>query len=183
MQQHLLCTCAVIKKFLNHSCMMFALLASVLLHLCVCSGGLVLRCDQDSIWTCPNSSVSCECRARVRLIWRVTSTESSAKVFETSYDRMNRIEDSSSLNGYTGFLCNITEVRTMIQNITVGIVTLFSKLNFTISEDINVTCEDNGARSSDVPLKITSEQYLFNYFGSCVVAQLGCCCHACVDCV
>ena len=137
---------------------MFALFASVLLHLCTCSEGLEERCDQGSIFsTCPGSPVSCECQSLNRLKWTVTSTESGVELFMATYDTRSEINDSISLNNYTGFLCNRTNGTRTIENTVLPFVNLSSKLNFTMSEDINVTCDDNMAQVFGVPLRIAGE--------------------------
>ena len=146
---------------------MYALLASVLLYLCTStsSEGLVVRCDRGSIFSaCPSSPVSCECQSLDRLKWTVTSTESGVELFMATYDARSEINDSISLNNYTGFLCNRTNETRTIANTVLSIVHLSSKLIFTISEDINVTCNDNTAEMFAVPLRIASEC-------SCIIAM------------
>ena len=61
-------------------------------------------------------------------------------VFELDDER----GQSSSNNGFTGVLCNITDL------------TLYSKLTFNFSEDINITCQDNLRVFDTVSLKRAS---------------------------
>ena len=116
--------------------MALALLSSSFLS---AATALVLKC-----LTCLDDPVSCECQGLVRLSWTVTSTATGSQlltnpgiVFDLDDDR----GETSSNNGYTGVLCNITDL------------TLYSKLTFNFSENISVNCQDNFRAHDNVTLQ------------------------------
>jgi hypothetical protein len=98
------------------------------------ASALMLTCDQP----CPEIPVSCECQeALVHLIWGV----GGSKLFTTPMNfQGDDVGTTLYANGFTAVLCNTTE-----ENTTSGFVVerLTSKLNFTLLESINVSCQDN----------------------------------------
>jgi hypothetical protein len=98
------------------------------------ASALMLTCDQP----CPEIPVSCECHeALLHLIWGVDGS----KLFPTSMNfQGDAVGTTMYANDFTAVLCNSTEMNT-----TKGFVVeqLTSKLNFTLLESTNVSCEDN----------------------------------------
>jgi hypothetical protein len=92
----------------------------------VSSEALTLMCHQPN-FTCPGNPVSCECQGVLVNVWRVFSTATSSQVF--SFDTRNA--NTFSSDGYTAAICdNSARVLT-------------SKLNFSLSESVEVQCVDN----------------------------------------
>jgi hypothetical protein len=98
------------------------------------ASALMLTCDQP----CPEIPVSCECQETLlHLIWRVNGSD----LFPTSMNfQGDDVGTTIYANGFTAVLCNSTEENTTSG---FGIERLTSKLNFTLLESINVSCEDN----------------------------------------
>ena len=93
-----------------------------------------LTCSPSN-FTCPGSVVSCECQeARLIVIWTVTSSES--ELLDVTY-RISSVVGvpTSPRDGYTVVLCDVDR--------SVVPTTLTSRLNFTFTEDVNVTCQEN----------------------------------------
>jgi hypothetical protein len=98
------------------------------------ASALMLTCDQP----CPEIPVSCECQgARLHLIWGVDGSE----LFPTSMNfQGDAVGTTMYANNFTAVLCNSTEGNTIRGFV---IERLTSKLNFTLLESINVSCQDN----------------------------------------
>ena len=95
---------------------------------------VVLTCHQAE--TCHDSPVSCECReALFRLFWSVTSINSSM-LYETTYRHYDFTGSVRVDNGYTSVLCDITTSSDNHARLT-------SKLNFTLTSDMQVECRGN----------------------------------------
>ena len=99
----------------------------------------LLVCHPPNI-ICPESPVSCECQGLLSLEWTVTSIAIGSVLSHMNYLDTDTIGVVSSTNGFTGVLCNVTldpPVRGF------QFTRLTSKLNFTLSENLNVQCRDN----------------------------------------
>ena len=97
------------------------------------STSLFLTCSPSSLIICPGSFVNCECQARSRLRWTVTSQVTGEELLSETYT--NSIIDvcSPNMNGYTVVLCSVD---------TSGAFSIFtSKLNFMFTENVSVTCQ------------------------------------------
>ena len=94
----------------------------------------LLTCSPSN-FTCPGSVVNCECQARSALRWTVTSQVAGEELLRETYinDRDIGVVTSPSVNGYTVVLCSVD---------TSGAIPIFtSKLNFTFTENVSVTCQ------------------------------------------
>ena len=107
------------------------------LLVCISSASAVnlLTCSPSN-FTCPGSIINCECQARSALRWIVTpqvAGETGEELLRESYLNSRDIGVVTSMNGYTVVLCSVD---------TSGVISLFtSKLNFTLTENVSVTCE------------------------------------------
>ena len=93
----------------------------------------ILTCSPSN-FTCPGSVVNCECQATSLLRWTVTSLVNE-ELLEKTYSNMRDIGvvTSPNMNGYTVVLCSVD---------TSGDFSIFtSKLNFTFTENVSVTCQ------------------------------------------
>ena len=102
---------------------------------------LTLTCHQPE-FTCPNSLVSCECQGFVRLMWSVIAS-ASGTAFQIGLGPGGSIV---SIGSYTVVLCNVTGID--------SIPYLSSKLNFTLSENTSVECNDNTVETERVSLQM-----------------------------
>ena len=102
---------------------------------------LTLTCHQPE-FTCPNSPVSCECQGFVRLTWSVIAS-ASGTAFQIGLGPGGSIV---SIGSYTVVLCNVTGID--------SIPYLSSKLNFTLSENTSVECNDNTVETERVSLQM-----------------------------
>ena len=92
----------------------------------------LLTCSPSN-FTCPGSVVNCECQTRLALRWTVTSQVAEIELLRETYINSRDIGDVTSMNGYTVVLCSVD---------TSGEISLFtSKLNFTFTENVSVTCQ------------------------------------------
>ena len=106
---------------------MSVLVTAVAIPSLVISAELV--CHQ--VETCTNSAVSCECReALFRLIWRVNNLTLHEMPYRPSDIGEVRVGD-----GYTSVLYDVTASN--------DITRLASLLNFTLTNHLQVGCEDN----------------------------------------
>ena len=79
-----------------------------------------------------------------RLIWTVTSTATDSQLLANRgiiFDLGDERGQPFSNNGFTGVLCNITDL------------TLYSKLTFNFSDNISVNCQDNFRARDNVTLQ------------------------------
>ena len=90
----------------------------------------LLTCSQSN-FTCPGSVVNCECQAEPLLRWEVTSQITGRELLREAYTNDRDIGVVTSMNGYTVVLCS-ADTSTFI---------FTSKLNFTFTENVSVTCE------------------------------------------
>jgi hypothetical protein len=92
--------------------------------------------------------VSCECQGVLVNILRVFSTATGSQVF--TFDTRN--VNTSSSDGYTAALCDISGA---------GITSvLTSRLNFNLSESIEVQCVDNNQPDpASVTLQIAGKMF------------------------
>ena len=110
----------------------------------------ILTCSPSN-FTCPGSVVSCECQARAALRWTVTSQVAGEELLRETYtnDRDIGVVTSPNMNGYTVVLCSVD---------TSGDIFLFtSKLNFTFTENVSVTCQ-GGISTVTATLQTAGEQ-------------------------
>ena len=93
----------------------------------------LLTCSPSN-FTCPGSVVNCECQARTALRWTVTSQMTGGEILRKTYTDSDPIGvvTSPNMNGYTVVLCSI---------ISGGLPIFTSKLNFTFTENVSVTCQ------------------------------------------
>ena len=92
----------------------------------------LLTCSPSN-FTCPGSVVNCECQARTVLRWTVTSQVAEELLSIITYINSRDIGVVTSMNGYTVVLCSVD---------TSGAISVFnSKLNFTFTENVSVTCQ------------------------------------------
>ena len=94
----------------------------------------LLTCSPSN-FICPGSIINCECQARSALRWTVTSQVAGEELLRESYTNSRDIGvvTSPNMNGYTVVLCSVD---------TSGAISLFtSKLNFTFTENVSVTCQ------------------------------------------
>ena len=94
----------------------------------------LLTCSPSN-FTCPGSVVNCECQARSALRWTATSQMTGGELLRETYIDSRDIGDvtSPNMNGYTVVLCSVD---------TSGGLPIFnSKLNFTFTENVSVTCQ------------------------------------------
>ena len=97
-----------------------------------------LTCSPADI-ICPGSPVTCECHnARGHLRWIITSS-AGTELLNKTYHYEDSKGVSTSDNNFTVVLSD--KKRKSIQG-TYNTYMLFSKVNFTFSKDVNVTCED-----------------------------------------
>ena len=107
----------------------------------------VLQCHSSQ--TCPDTPVSCECReALFRLIWSITSIN-TPMLYGTTYRVGDDTGNVRAENGYTSVLCDVTTSRD-------GLARLTSKLNFTLTSNMQVECADN-VGSDFIPLQTASK--------------------------
>lgn len=123
-----------------------------------------LTCNQN--FTCPNSAVSCECEGDVTLRWTVTSSSSTSEL----YSQLFVAADVESMlpkvmNGYSGILCTVEGEAPLFE--------LTSKLNFTFTENIVVTCRD-GVDIADTSLSLqrASKTCLYVFLHAVLVRSL-----------
>ena len=113
--------------------------------------------SSPSNFTCPDSSraVNCECQARSALRWTVTSQVTGEELLRVTYGSISFIGvvTSPNMNGYTVVLCSVD---------TSGTISLFtSKLNFTFTENVSVTCE--GISTAIATLQTAGEKLMNEY--------------------
>ena len=104
-----------------------------------------LTCSPSN-FTSPGSVVNCECQARSAL---VTSQVAGEELLRETYtnDRDIGVVTSPNMNGYTVVLCSVN---------TSGVLPIFtSKLNFTFTENVSVTCE--GIKTATATLQAADE--------------------------
>ena len=117
---------------------MSAFIAIYFFYCCFLSVSAVnlLTCSPSN-FTCPGSVVNCECQARTALRWTVTSQVAEEELLSITYTNSRDIGvvTSPNMNGYTVVLCSVDIY-------TSGAISVFnSKLNFTFTENVSVTCE------------------------------------------
>lgn len=116
------------------------------------SSGARLACDQPS-FTCPGSSVSCECQGSIALSWRVTSATVSVMLFSTNFMDTDTEGDETSRDGFTAVLSNIT--REMVGSLIRA--NFSSKLSFIFMENVTMECDDDQPGSATVLLQRASK--------------------------
>ena len=128
-------------------------LSIILMFFASGSSGAELTCHQPS-FTCPNSSISCECQGVTIIAWEVRVTSAAPdRLFAGVFVSSDTEGSETSRNGFTAVLCNVTQdppVHCFI------ITRLSSKLNFMLMESVMVECADNQG-SATVLLQIASK--------------------------
>jgi hypothetical protein len=112
------------------------------------SEALTLMCHQPN-FTCPGTSVSCECQGVLNIRWTVLSA-SGSELAEITIGSNGAISGSS--DDYTAVLCDVSGAAPN--------TVLTAKLNFSLSGNIDVRCSDNGIQGpANATLQMASKSF------------------------
>lgn len=113
-----------------------------------------LTCHQPE-FACTNSPVSCDCQGFIRLTWSVVTPDGGTN-FRIGFGSLGQ---TATVGRFSAVVCNATDIGSSLF--------LSSKVNFTLSENINVECSDNTVGPERVSLQVAGNDYSYVEMHQC----------------